>query len=269
MPSEEANKKQWDGEYDWPDGGEEWSRAWGGTDSLWWGAIYPRIRSHLRAKRILEIAPGYGRFTQYLKDQCESLVVVDLSNRCIEACAKRFADSDHISYYVNDGRSLEMVEDGSIDFVFSFDSLVHAEADVLETYLNQLKKKLTPTGAGFIHHSNIGAYGALLSLTKKAPKPLLRFFVKRGLLVNVYAWRAENVTADLVKSYCVQADLHCVSQELINWNFGRHVIDCLTVFSADAQDQEYRLIRNADFMEEAHRLRALADLYSKSNGDEP
>ena len=49
-----------------------------------------------------------------------------------------------------------MVEDGSIDFVFSFDSLVHVEADVLDAYLDQLARKLTPDGVGFIHHSNMG-----------------------------------------------------------------------------------------------------------------
>jgi cyclopropane fatty-acyl-phospholipid synthase-like methyltransferase len=39
------------------------------------------------------------------------------------------------------------------DFVFSFDSLVHVESDVIENYLTQLAKKLKPNGIGFIHHS--------------------------------------------------------------------------------------------------------------------
>ena len=37
-----------------------------------------------------------------------------------------------------------MIQDKSIDFVFSFDSLVHAEAEVIEAYLNQLAMKLQP-----------------------------------------------------------------------------------------------------------------------------
>ena len=75
-------------------------------------------------------------------------MVVDISERCIEACRQRFAAESHIAYHANDGRSLEMVADRSIDFVFSFDSLVHADADVIEDYLRQLGRKLTPNGVG-------------------------------------------------------------------------------------------------------------------------
>ena len=49
-------------------------------------------------------------------------------HRCVSA--QVFASDTHISYHINDGKSLEMVQhDDSTDFVFSFDSLVHAEAD--------------------------------------------------------------------------------------------------------------------------------------------
>ena len=30
-----------------------------------------------------------------------------------------------MSYHLNDGRSLEMIPDGTIDLIFSFDSLIH------------------------------------------------------------------------------------------------------------------------------------------------
>ncbi len=69
---------------------------------------------------------------------------------------KRFISNDNIEYHINDGKSLEQIQDESIDFAFSFDSLVHAESDVIQAYLEQLGKKLKPDGVGFIHHSNIG-----------------------------------------------------------------------------------------------------------------
>ena len=86
------------------------------------------------------------------------MIVVDMSDKCIDACKRRFRGLDHVRYHVNDGRSLDAIEDGSIDFVFSFDSLVHAEADVVEAYLAQLERKLRPGGVGFIHHSNLGEF---------------------------------------------------------------------------------------------------------------
>lgn len=141
MADVDINKKVWNEDYPWPQRGEEWSFSWGGADRQWYITILPRIHSFLPAETILEIAPGFGRWTQYLKEHCMHLIVVDLSEKCIEFCKKRFSQDSHISYHVNDGKSLAMIPDNSIDFAFSFDSLVHAEEDVIQSYLSGLAKK--------------------------------------------------------------------------------------------------------------------------------
>src|SRR6266513_654401 len=56
--------------------------------------------------------------------------------------SKRVASVSRLSYYVNDGRSLSMFPDESIDFVFSLDSLVHPRGEIVEAYLTELGKKL-------------------------------------------------------------------------------------------------------------------------------
>ena len=91
----------------------------------------PRIARFLPAGSILEIAPGHGRWTDFLREHCDTLSIVDLDAACIDACRERFAGDERIAYHVNDGRSLDMIEDGSVDFAFSFDSLVHADAEVV------------------------------------------------------------------------------------------------------------------------------------------
>ena len=83
----------------------------GNSELQWHVTVLPRIARFLPAGTILEIAPGFGRWTHYLKDHCRELIVVDLAARCIEACRQRFASASHISYHVNDGKSLEMVHD--------------------------------------------------------------------------------------------------------------------------------------------------------------
>ena len=93
------------------------------------------------------------------------------------------------SYFVNDGKSLEMVVDGGIDFIFSFDSLVHAEEPVLKAYAAEFAKKLRPNGAAFLHHSNLGEYTRRIeveSRLSKVPKLL-------GLLKRLGVWD-DNVT---------------------------------------------------------------------------
>jgi len=158
MPTVEQNLILWGKPDGWKDDGDKWSVKWGGTDLEWWASIFPRIRKFLPASTILEIAPGFGRWTQFLKGFCEQLVAVDVSPACIERCKERFASDPHVRCYVNDGKSLAMVEDRSVDFAFSFDSLVHVEADVIAAYLNQLGKKLKPGGFAFFHHSNLESY---------------------------------------------------------------------------------------------------------------
>ena len=46
-----------------------------------------------------------------------------------------------------------MAADASIDFAFSFDSLVHAEANILESYISELARVLKANAIAFIHHS--------------------------------------------------------------------------------------------------------------------
>jgi SAM-dependent methyltransferase len=264
MPEVDQNLENWSSEWDWSNQGDEWSAWWGGTAALWHGALLPRIHAFVPASRILEIAPGYGRWTQYLKDIGKQLVIVDLTPGCIEHCRRRFASASNIEYHVNDGRSLDMVEDGSIDFAFSFDSLVHAESDVLGAYLDQLSRKLGPDGVGFVHHSNIGAYGPLTKLARRVPGRTVGPLVRRGALINIVAWRAESVTAESVARQCAEAGLACVSQEKINWESGRYLIDAITVFTRRGSrwDREREVIRNPFFTDEARRM---ARLYAESS----
>src|SRR5438093_10829710 len=104
--------------YDWREAGEEWSAPWGSSAAQWSGISFPRIRDCLPSSTILEIASGFGRWTHDLKDYCEKLWAVDKSIECFEACRERFAAEPHVLCVLNDGRSLSMIPDGSIDLVF-------------------------------------------------------------------------------------------------------------------------------------------------------
>jgi SAM-dependent methyltransferase len=261
VPDVNENLKVWSEVWDWSDAGEGWSDWWGGTPALWFGAILPRIHAFVPTKTILEIAPGYGRWTEYLKDFCDRLIAVDLTEKCIESCRTRFRGADNIEYHVNDGRSLEMVEDSSVDFVFSFDSLVHVDEDVLEPYLAQLAAKLRPNGVGFFHHSNLGSYRMAVRMTLGAARHVIpqRFvlpMVKRGLLVNLGAWRAERMTAKRFRELCEASGLACVGQELISWEYGAYQIDSLSTFTprGSVWERPVRVVRNPEFRREAGRM---------------
>ena len=252
MPTIDENRQRWNS-YDWTEGGDEWSAVWGGTSFLWWGAIYPRIQHLLPVPVILEIAPGHGRFSQFLKTLCDELLLVDLSERCIEACKERFHSDRHVSCFLGDGSSLSPIPDNKVDFVFSFDSLVHCEAAVIEGYLSDLPKKMTPRGTGFIHHSNFAA--------------LVDPQTGQADFENEH-WRGTSVSADLFAENCCKTGLVCVSQEVVNWGGTPYLTDCLSVFSMPQSPLAAtagRRRENPSFIDEALALGRIASFAAPDN----
>ena len=233
----------------------------------WYGTLLPRISAFVPTNAILEIAPGYGRWTAFLKDLCKHLFVVDLSEKCIEKCRQRFVDCSHISYFVNDGKSLEMIADGSVDFIFSFDSLVHAEDVVLESYVAEIAKKLRPTGAAFLHHSNLGEYSRRIKMQSAlSVVPKLSSLLERvGVYENLTAQsRSQSMTAAKMALFAENNNLQCVSQELVTWVSRFALVDCLSIIvpRGSRWSRDTRVFRNADFMAEAKRVCHLSHLYA-------
>jgi SAM-dependent methyltransferase len=221
---------------------------WGGVEAQWHRTLFSRLRPWLPARTILEIAPGYGRWTHFLKDHCRQLIAVDVAERCVAACRQRFADCPHVEVYVNDGRSLDAVADGSVDLAFSFDSLVHADEDVIDGYVLELSRKLAPEGAGFIHHSNLRRYAAELA----------------GGEMGNPDWRAESMDAARFEGQCEAVGLACIAQEQIVWGDDEvHLRDCLSTFvpRSSRRARPNEVLENHDFMAEARQAQALAPLY--------
>ena len=265
MPSLELNRQFWDTTYDWSSQGAEWSSNWGEVETQWQGTILPRIRRHLPVHTILEIAPGFGRWTQFLAGFCKRLIVVDLSEKCISACRERFRDSNHIEYHVNDGLSLAFVGDNSVDFVFSFDSLVHVEANVIESYLSELGRILKPGGAGFIHHSNLAEYSAFAAIDVFLHgHRRLQAFARRFRLAPESHGRARSMSALTFRDFAERAGIHCISQEKVNWG-GKRLIDCFSVIQKINTSGHHPLttLHNPHFMTEARYLAKLSRLYSQ------
>ena len=246
MPSIEQNKEAWNKEEKWRTQGEEWSETWGGSLYQWMGGIYPRIHRFIPCEAIVEIAPGYGRWTQYLLQYSKRLQGFDLSERCTEFCRERFSEFEHCSFSVTDGLSLPSVAEATIDFVFSFDSLVHAEIDVIKAYLAEISRILKPEGIAFIHHSNLKAFPRLSHSSRN----------------KLTHWRAGSVSAEEVALAATRCGLATTRQECVNWG-GKITIDCFSTFSKEESHRAERLVRvnNPDFMREAELIKKRAHLY--------
>ena len=258
MATLEDNKNMWELDVVWKYGGEQWSMAWGGPRMQWYGSIMPRIHRYIPANTILEIGSGYGRFSQFLKDYAENLILVDISEKGIEACKSRFSDEKHIYCFVNDGKSLDMIHDNSVDFIFTHDALVFVEEDVMAEYIRQFAKKLTKDGVAFIHHSNLGAYWSFSNLSHKTTKLLQKINI-----LEEDHWRARSVSAEKVKEMCHEFGLESITQEPVVYFTKKTFVDCYSVLVHKDSKwfQEPKIFRNRSFMKEAENLRRLSKYY--------
>lgn len=230
------NRSHWNDSANWPGDGEGWSATWGGSHAQWIGTVWPRIHRFLPARSVLEIAPGFGRWTRFLLPASERYVGVDLSELCVQKCKEHFAGVPHATFVRNDGRSLSNVPDRSVDFVFSFDSLVHVELEVVGAYVEQVVRKLATSGAAFLHHSNGLAVGAA-EAAKHA--------------------RAADVSTQAVREVVERSGGRVLIQEEVNWG-GAALTDAFTLFSTAGAfpDRDPILVKNPNFMLEAELVRA-------------
>jgi ubiquinone/menaquinone biosynthesis C-methylase UbiE len=259
MATIEENQQFWNDRFHWgTHRGDVWSTHWGGPDAQWKWCVYPRIRQHLPTGTLLEIGPGMGRWTQFLRSFCKKLTVVELSPRCLEACRERFGD-EGMEYHLGDGRSLGSLQDDSVDFTFSFESLIHSEADDLASYLQELARVMKTGGVCFLHHSNLGWYRTYYQWVQRFPKRLREFFQARGIL-DFDGWRALSVSHLDVKKQAEDCGFSLLSQELVPWG-GKRLIDCFTVMVLGRTERHYQMMENHDFVTRAAEIARLARAY--------
>ncbi len=144
-------QRLWNDNSMWSDGGHEWSKPFGSTEKLWNEHIFDDLKE-FRGKKILEIAPGHGRITQFLSILASELLVVDLNENCILKTKEKLGH--HVlGYFVNSGNDLPKIRDNSQDLIFSFDSFVHIHKNVINDYIGEIRRVLKPGGRSYIHHS--------------------------------------------------------------------------------------------------------------------
>jgi ubiquinone/menaquinone biosynthesis C-methylase UbiE len=156
MPNIEENKV-WGQGYEWINDGDEWkdqAHFSGQPYDSWKKSIIEFfILPNAKNSIVLEIAPGHGRWSDSIIKVARSVYLVDLNNECIDYCRRRFFNYANIYYNVNDGKSLPFILDHSIDFIWSYDSFVHMEEEVISSYFSEFARILKNYGKAIIHHS--------------------------------------------------------------------------------------------------------------------
>ncbi len=132
---------------------------------------------------------------------------------------------------------------------------------------------LKPDGVGFIHHSNYGTYqrsahalAPLQSAFDRLPSPARAGLLRSGAYRGAH-WRAPSVTAGGFVELCQRAGLHCVGQELVNWEGGVLLLDAMSVVTRPGScwDRPNRVVKNRLFRMEARAIRRSAQVFEISS----
>lgn len=157
------NRERWGQKSGWTEH-DQFGYRWGGGTQQSVGEIANIADKYFRPftdgrydLRIMELAPGGGRFTVELLRYAAEMALVDMNEAAIELCCERFKYlPTPISYVVNDGRSFAGAPGGPWDAVVSYDSMVHMHPTVIEGYLRDLRQILSPSGFAWLDHSGRG-----------------------------------------------------------------------------------------------------------------
>jgi len=140
-------------DYNWGKKGEEWTVSPEWKQSLIDEVMLKYITP---GKTILEIGPGAGRWTETLQKIAKKLILVDLSDKCIELCKQRFSQCNNIEFFVNDGANIDFIQSETVDFIWSFDVFVHVNPVETEQYIKGFSRIFKKGGLGIIHHPGEG-----------------------------------------------------------------------------------------------------------------
>lgn len=230
---------------EWKADGAYWAARWGGTEMQWYSTIMPRIFSFLPAGNVIELGAGYGRLSEYLATYSQTLTLMDFCKQCIDACQLKFENVKSIKVVQNDGKNLNGVKSNSVDFIFSFYSLVHSGEETMAAYLLDISDKLSADGVAFIHHSNAKAYAHL--------EP------------SIHDYRDTTVSAEIMEKLATKAGLICRSQEIFGWDTDDIHTDCFSVLTKPHSKwaMPNKKFINRTFCSEATEAKQKAKLYGK------
>ena len=169
---------------------------------------FKMLFNKLDLTRVVELACGRGRHVQKYIAYAKNIILVDILEKNIAYCRKRFKDESKIQYYVNNGYDLSQVDSNSCTALFTYDSMVHFEMIDIFQYLKETKRILVKGGMALFHHSNnTENYKITFSTGKQG-----RNYMSKQL----FAYLAN------------RAGLTVIEQQEIDWA-GEERLDCITL----------------------------------------
>ncbi len=127
--------------------------------------IIELVGEYLGAERdVLELGCGGGKFSLRLAPKCRSLLCTDISSEMIEHTRAGFAarnTGQDVSFQVLNGVDFDGIAASSVDFIFSYDVMLHLQPQNVFSYLLDARRVLRENGVFMLHQINLSSPGGL------------------------------------------------------------------------------------------------------------
>ena len=148
--------------------------------------------------RALDYGCGVGRLSRALAGAFAETVGIDFSSSMLEEARRANAGIPGLRFERNDGRSLEAIETGSVDFVYSVIALQHSPREAQRRVIREFARVLAPGGVAVFQtpsrHNLASASGIALRLLGNRLLNLPRRIVHgKGRVMEVHALPREEV----------------------------------------------------------------------------
>lgn len=164
-------------------------------------------------KTTMDFACGRGRIANILKQKYRKMILCDISERALAYCQDRFSDVSNIEYIKSLPERL-LINNESLDFIYSWDAMVHFNYKMLDIYISEFSRVLKKGGHCFIHHSNLEECYSNDKLVKS-----------ENFNENIF-WRAKVSRKDVAK-IARRNNFEILEQTNLKWRGVQ--VDCITL----------------------------------------
>ncbi len=123
--------------------------------------LLDKWEANINLKNVIDFACGHGRIAQIMAPRCGSLTCLDINADSIAFCQQRFQNYDNVNCKRNAQDALP-VSSETIDFVYSWDAMVHFSFPDIKIYIKEFARVLKPGGYVLMHHANLAALAGVV-----------------------------------------------------------------------------------------------------------
>ena len=120
-------------------------------------AVEDLLKTHIKEKcsTAIDLGSYTGKWLPHLGKYAQKIICADLIDNNFSMIQERFKEEKFdLSFYLTEGNELSGIEDESVDFIFSIDSLVRCDGNILKEYFKEFSRVLKPNGKVIIHYNH-------------------------------------------------------------------------------------------------------------------